>query len=100
MAITTEKTLDDLHKLIGDIEGVFKGATGNASERFGEAGERLYSGLASARQRISDMEEALQGGVKRGAHTTDRFVHSSPWQSIGIASAAAFILGALLSRRD
>jgi ElaB/YqjD/DUF883 family membrane-anchored ribosome-binding protein len=100
MATTTEKTLDDLHKLIGDIEGLFKGAAGNAGECAGEAGERLFDGLASARERIADVEDSLRSGVKSGARAANRIVHGSPWQSIGIAAAAAFILGALVSRRD
>jgi ElaB/YqjD/DUF883 family membrane-anchored ribosome-binding protein len=100
MVTKTHKTLDDLHQLIGDIEGLFKGSAENAGEYAGEAGERICEGLASARERIADVEQSLRGGVKRGARTVNRYVHDSPWQSIGIASAAAFILGTLISRRD
>jgi ElaB/YqjD/DUF883 family membrane-anchored ribosome-binding protein len=100
MATTNEKTLDDLHKLIGDIESLFKGTAADAGECAGEAGERLFDGLASARERIADVEESLRSGVKSGVRTANRIVHRSPWQSIGIAAAAAFILGVMVSRRD
>jgi ElaB/YqjD/DUF883 family membrane-anchored ribosome-binding protein len=93
----TERTLDDLHKLIGDVEALFKGAAGSCA---GEAGERLSAGLMHARERIAAVEDNLRGGVKRGARVADRYVHANPWQSIGIAAAAAFILGALVSRRE
>lgn len=100
MSSNTERTLNDLHKLIGDLEALFKGAADSTGEHVGEAGEKLSAGLAQARERISAVEDTLVGGAKRGARNADRLVHASPWQSIGVAAAAAFILGVMIGRRD
>lgn len=95
----TERTLNDLNKLIGDIESLFKGAAGMAAEQVGEAGEKLSAGLAEARERLEAVEDKLKDGVRQGARRADRYVRDNPWPAIGIAAAAAFVFGLVLSRR-
>ena len=100
MSSNTERTLNDLNKPVGDLEALLKGAAGAAAEQAGEAGEKLSAGLAQARERIEAVEDKLRDGVKHGARRADRYVHDNPWPAIGIAAAAAFLLGVLISRRD
>jgi ElaB/YqjD/DUF883 family membrane-anchored ribosome-binding protein len=100
MSSNTERTLNDLNKLIGDLETLLKGAAGAAAEQAGEAGEKLSAGLADARERLESVEEKVREGVAKGARHTDRYVRDNPWPVIGIAAAAAFVLGVMLSRRN
>jgi ElaB/YqjD/DUF883 family membrane-anchored ribosome-binding protein len=100
MSSNTERTINDLNKLIGDLESLFKGAAGAAAEQAGEASEKLSEGLAHARERLEAVEDKLMGGVKQGARRADRYVRDNPWPAIGVAAAAAFLLGVLISRRN
>jgi ElaB/YqjD/DUF883 family membrane-anchored ribosome-binding protein len=99
MKSKTEQTLNDLHKLIGDLESLFRNATGAAAEQAGEAGEKLSAGLAEARERLAAVEDTLMAGVKHGARRADRYVRDNPWPAIGMVAAGAFLLGVLLTRR-
>lgn len=92
-----EKLLHDLHKLTVELEKSVKGTTGTW---VGEAGERMRAGLARAREKISAIEAEVRGSLKEGVDATDDYVRANPWQSIGIAAAVAFVIGALVSRRD
>lgn len=100
MSSNTERTLNDLNRLIGDLESLVKGAAGAAAEGAGEAREKLSAGLADARERLEAAEDQVREGVKQGARRADRYVRENPWPAIGIAAAAAFLLGVLLSRRN
>jgi ElaB/YqjD/DUF883 family membrane-anchored ribosome-binding protein len=100
MSSNTERTLNDLNRLIGDLESLLKGAAGAAAEHAGEAGEKLSAGLAEARERLEAVEDKVRDGVQQGARRADRYVRDNPWPAIGIAAGAAFLLGVLLSRRN
>jgi ElaB/YqjD/DUF883 family membrane-anchored ribosome-binding protein len=100
MSSNTERTLNDLSRLIGDLEALLKGAAGAAAGQAGEAGEKLSARLAEARERLEAVEDRVVSDVKRSARSADRLVRDNPWPAIGIAAAAAFLLGVLLSRRN
>jgi ElaB/YqjD/DUF883 family membrane-anchored ribosome-binding protein len=100
MSSNTERTLNDINRLIGDLESLLKGAAGAAAEQAGEAGEKLSAGLAEARERLEAVEDRVRDGVKHGVRRADRYVRDNPWPAIGIAAAAAFLVGVLISRRN
>ncbi len=89
-----ERILGDLHNLVRELEDSFK--NNSTVENLGEAGGQLKQGLSRAREKV----EELQTTAKRSAKAADTYVHSNPWRSIGIAAAAAFILGAIVSRHE
>jgi len=92
-----EKLLHDLHKLTVELEKSVKGTAGNW---VGEAGDRMRAGLARTREKISAIEAEVRGSLQDGVDATDHYVRANPWQSVGIAAAVAFVVGALVSRRD
>ena len=89
-----ERILGDLHHLVRELEDSFK--NNGTVESLSEAGGQLKEGLSRAREKL----EELQTTARRSAKATDNYVRSNPWRSIGIAAAAAFILGAIVSRHE
>jgi ElaB/YqjD/DUF883 family membrane-anchored ribosome-binding protein len=81
MSGESERILDDLQKVLVEIEAVVKATLGNAGERASDGAEKLHSGLNRAR-------------------AADSYVHKNAWVAIGVAAAAAFLLGVFAARRD
>ncbi len=73
-----DKLVDELQKVMAEFEVLAKSAISAAGEHAGDVAHE----------------------VKLGAHKTDSYIHDRPWMAIGIAAAAAFLLGVALARRD
>ena len=97
---TSEKVLGDLQKLFGEFEELIKAIAGAGGEEAEHATEQLQAKLERARERLSAFEKRAGRGFKQGVGAADRYVHDNAWTAVGIAAAAAFLLGVLASRRD
>jgi ElaB/YqjD/DUF883 family membrane-anchored ribosome-binding protein len=100
MASSTERVLEDLQRVVGELEGLVKGAAESAGECAGDAAEGLKEGIEDARERLSDIEDAARKNLKRGLRVADRYVRDNTWESLGTAAAIAFLAGFLVGRRD
>jgi ElaB/YqjD/DUF883 family membrane-anchored ribosome-binding protein len=100
MSSRAEQVLTELRKAVAEIEQLAKQSVGAAEAAGDDAAQRLSAALAEARSRISDTEKSLQRELQRGAKAADSYVHENVWLSIGIAAAAAFVLGAMTTRRE
>jgi ElaB/YqjD/DUF883 family membrane-anchored ribosome-binding protein len=52
-----------------------------------------------AKVKLAQAQGAVVGQAKATAQATDDYVHTHPWQAVGIAAAIGVILGMLISRR-
>jgi ElaB/YqjD/DUF883 family membrane-anchored ribosome-binding protein len=95
-----ERALDDLQKLIGQFEELVKSSLGGAGEHVGETSERLQAAIRRARDRLASFEKELGRDFGDGAQSAEHYVREHTWTAIGIAAAAAFLLGLLAARRD
>lgn len=92
--------LQQLHKVLADLEGLVRAATGRAGEGGLDFVERLQSTLSAAQSRFKHAEQALKRDATHGAEVADEYVHEHAWLAIGIAAAIAFLLGVLSARRE
>jgi ElaB/YqjD/DUF883 family membrane-anchored ribosome-binding protein len=100
MSNHAERLLDDLQQLVAQFEELAKSSLGGAEAHVGESAERLQAGIRRARERLERFEKEFGRGLKDGAHAAEHYVREQPWKAIGIAAAAAFLLGLLAARRD
>ena len=100
MASSRETVFDDLQRIVGELEGIARGAAHAAGERMDDAASGLKQNYEAARDRLSHAGEAACSHVRRGLHAADRRVRRAPWESIGAVAAIAFIAGLLIGRRD
>lgn len=76
-AATTEKLMADLRAVVRDAEALMQSAAAESGERLQDAGE----------------------SAKEAAREIDEQVRRNPWAAVGIAAAAALVLGLLLGRK-
>jgi ElaB/YqjD/DUF883 family membrane-anchored ribosome-binding protein len=96
---SVEKLMEDLRRVVVDVEGLVKATAGQAGERLGEARTKAEDTLRAARERLSEFEEQAREKAVEAAGEADRLVRDNPWQAVGIAAGVAFLLGILVSRR-
>jgi ElaB/YqjD/DUF883 family membrane-anchored ribosome-binding protein len=96
---SVQKLMDDLRRVVVDVEGLLKVTAGQVGDRVGEARARAEETLRGARARLSEYEQAARQRAGDAAGEADRYVRDNPWQSVGIAAGVAFLLGILVSRR-
>ena len=100
MASTTDRVLNDLQKVLGELETLIKESAGKAGEQFGGTAAELQSQFDKLRERLTDLQGEIEHGVRRAAKVADDSVRANPWGSVAIAAAGAFLLGLALARRE
>jgi ElaB/YqjD/DUF883 family membrane-anchored ribosome-binding protein len=99
MSSSTDKVLDDLQKVLGEIEDVIKEAMSSAGGHADAVADQVRSALGQAQARIGDATHSLGKNLHRGARATDEYVKDNTWKSIGIAATVAFLVGFSMGRR-
>lgn len=61
--------------------------------------ERIRGTMNSVSDAIVNAATDAQDRAREGAEQVNEYAHSSPWQAAGIAAAAGFAIGVLLSRK-
>ncbi len=100
MSSGTEKVLDDLQKVLGELEHTVKGAMSSAGGHADDVVDKIRAALDKAQGRIDDAEHALGRGLRRGARAADDYLKDNTWTSLGIMAAVAFVVGFALGRRQ
>jgi ElaB/YqjD/DUF883 family membrane-anchored ribosome-binding protein len=90
--------IDEFHTLIGDTEKLLKHTAEVAGGQAEELRMKINENLGRARQMLKENEMTLREQGRVAMEATEEYVHSHPWQSIGIAAGVGFLIG-LLARR-
>jgi ElaB/YqjD/DUF883 family membrane-anchored ribosome-binding protein len=89
--------------VVTDTEQLLKSVSAVGGEKAQALRATIEENLKSARERLTQLEEAALVRTRAAAKATDEYVHGHPWQSIAIAAGIAAILGVvvglLLNRR-
>jgi ElaB/YqjD/DUF883 family membrane-anchored ribosome-binding protein len=100
MSHDTKQLLSELTALLAQFESAVHAGRAAASEQGTEAAIDLQAGLKQARARVDDLRQNVQDELDRGVQATEQLVRGQPWLAIGIAAAAAFVLGVVIGRRE
>lgn len=90
--------IEEFHTLIGDTERLLKHTQDTAGTQTEELRTKINGNLNRARQMLKDQEGSLREQSQAAIQCTEEYVHSHPWQSIGIAAGVGFLFG-LITRR-
>jgi ElaB/YqjD/DUF883 family membrane-anchored ribosome-binding protein len=99
MTSRTESVLDGIQALLDSLEKLAKDKAGAASQQRGEESNALHMGLAQASSQLHQIRGELADQLRSGAKSVNDFVQERPWTSVGIAAAAALLVGMALARR-
>ena len=89
----------EVHNVLADAEDLLKATTSLTGEDVARVRAQLARGVAAARESIEKMGGAIADSARKGAATTDAYVHEEPWKVIGASAAVGFVLGVLIARR-
>jgi ElaB/YqjD/DUF883 family membrane-anchored ribosome-binding protein len=87
---TKEQLMADFKVVVEDAEELLKATAG-------QGGDKLAEGRAKVR--IAEAQAALLAKTREAAKATDVYVHDNPWEAVGVAAAAGFIVGWMVGRR-
>lgn len=89
----------DLKDAVGDAGDLVNNVATATAEEFAQARTKLEARLGQARTRLLDAGQTVSDKAWCTVDATNHFVHENPWKVLGVAAAAAIVIGAILSRR-
>jgi len=97
---SADHLLKDLQGIAGELETVLTQLAGKAGEQLTASVGEAQSRVTRLRERVQDLIGELENTLRRTGQAADRSVRRHPWETIGLAAAAAFVVGILLGRRE
>ena len=94
-----EKLMNDLKVVIADAEELLKMTASQVGEKATELRTRMQTRLDQAKADLARLQEMAVVKAKEVGQATDTYVRDNPWQAVGIAAGAGFLIGLLISRR-
>jgi len=104
--VTREKLVEDVKVLIKDVQELLKATTSVVGDKASEARSRVQDSLKIAQGKLGEHYDTVRNKGQEAFNVTDGYVRDNPWNSVGIAAGAGFLLGlsfaatVLLRRRD
>ena len=94
-----EQFIESVKESLDDAEKLLREAASATGDKAAELRERAMQSLKRTREALYDTQDALMARGRKAARATDEYVHDNPWQAIGMAGLAGFLVGALICRR-
>lgn len=88
-----------LRHMIDETDRFLKAAAQSGDGRFDAMRDRFVEQARQMREQLDELEETAAFKAKRAARQADRTVHAHPYAVIGVAAAAAMLIGFLAARR-
>ena len=91
--------VDDFQKVVSDTETLLRAMASVPGEKAIAMRANVEESLASAKQRLRQLQGAAVDKTTAAARATDEYAHESPWTLIGVAAAVGLIIGLIISDR-
>jgi len=94
-----DEVVNNFQSLIAGAEDLLRSTANATGEGADVARRKFRTYIDSAKGTVNDIEAMALDRYKAASTSTDAFVHTNPWQAVGIAAAAGALLGFLAKRR-
>jgi len=91
----TERLLDDLRKVLGDVEALLV----QPAEHLEQAAAEVENTVEGLRRRVTHLQAQIQQRIGDTVRTANRTVRENPWATVAIAAAATLLIGLALGYR-
>ncbi len=91
--------LHDIKRVLDAAQDFVDASVRESGDKLTDARKQFESTLKDARRKLDDTESMVMAKAKLAAASTDEFVHSHPWKSIGLGAAVGLVVGMLIGRR-
>ena len=99
-AKTAQEVLaNDFQVLVKDAEKLLANTATLAGDQADELRAQIHESLLKAKETLKVTQESLSEKSKEAVVVAEDYVQANPWQSIGIAAGAGFLIGLLATRR-
>ncbi|GAB5100563.1 DUF883 family protein [Caballeronia sp. LP006] len=98
LALGKQKIIEDIKVLLNDSEELLRLSASLPGEGVDALRTRLRDHVDSARSALEDAQASAQTRYKTSVECTEKYVRENPWQSLGIAAGAGFLIGLLVVR--
>ncbi len=93
------KMVDEFSAVLTEAEDMLKRAASETGDKAKDLRSQDEAKLLNAKLRMQELQGQAVDRAKETARMTDDYVHDNPWQAIGIAAVAGFVVGLLMNRR-
>ena len=94
-----EILMADFQALVLDTEKLLEHTAALAGDQAEELRAQIKDSLFKARETLEETKGTLQDRGQAAVVATEDYVQTNPWQSVGIAAGAGFLIGLLATRR-
>src|SRR4051794_5050484 len=94
-----DKLVDEFSTVLSEAEDMLKRAANETGERARDLRSQVEAKLLAAKLQLQEFQGLATDRAKEAARVTDDYVHDHPWQVVGIAAAAGFLVGLMMNRR-
>lgn len=96
--VTGDQLLKDFKVVVADAEALLMATANQGDEKLAEIRAKAEASLKVAKARMADAQEALMLNTRAAARATDMYVHTNPWESMGVAAVVGLVFGFMLRR--
>ena len=94
--VTKQQLVDEFNSVVAETEQLLKTVASAGGDKAGAMRASVEQNLAMAKERLRDLQHMATEKAGAAAHATDEYVHSNPWQAIGVAAGVGAVVGALI----
>jgi ElaB/YqjD/DUF883 family membrane-anchored ribosome-binding protein len=92
-----DKLVEDFKVLSKDVQDLLRATASVVGERATDARGKVEASLKVAQEKLGTFHETARAKGREAAAATDEYVRDNPWNSVGIAAGAGFIIGLALA---
>lgn len=95
--VTKGQLIEQFNAVVTETEHLLRSVATAGGEQAGVLRAGAEQSLANAKERLRELQHAAKDQVEAASKTTDEYVHTHPWQAIGMAAALAAITSVVVS---